>query len=171
MNTLIFLSTILVIFHTFVNAGNFYTSANNKIYYIESAYNFKWFEAHIECHNKNMTLFTIDNEDKFYDLYNVLISGQFLRKPPHLWVGAVGAQRKFTWITNGKPVVWKHASFDNSGNSENCLQLFENTKDLNDRNCVALLGFVCEENKYMSQNRDQIQGVEKHIVLNIHQHK
>lgn len=88
-------------------------------------------------------------------------------------MGATGAQRKFTWITNGKPVVWKYSSFDNSGNSENCLQIFENTKDLNDRNCVALLGFVCEENQYVKRNYCEAttQMPDKHIVLNIHQHK
>ncbi|KAI8125819.1 Lectin subunit alpha [Lucilia cuprina] len=171
MNTSLLLLTIVVVLSSTAKAGNFYTSPSNKIYYVEPVYSYKWFDAHIECYNRNMTLFTIENEDSFYDLYNVLISGKFNRKPPHLWIGAIGAQRKFTWILNGKPVIWKYSSFDNARNSENCLQMFENTKDLNDRNCVDLLGFVCEENRYQNNKCDQTKMAEKHIVLNIHQHK
>ncbi|XP_065357709.1 E-selectin-like [Calliphora vicina] len=170
MHASIVLVSIVAVLSSTAKAGNFYTSATNKIYYVESAYNYNWFESHIECHNKNMTLFTIENEDSFYDLYNVLISGKFSRKPPHLWVGAVGSQRKFTWILNGKPVIWKHGSFDNARNSENCLQLYENTKDLNDVNCVNKMGFVCEENRYQIQC-DQTKMAQKNVVLNIHQHR
>ncbi|TMW54256.1 hypothetical protein DOY81_000679 [Sarcophaga bullata] len=168
----VFVLSFLLCLSYLVQAGTFHKSVNNNVYYVEPSYNYKWFEAHIECYNRNMTLFTIENEDAFYDLYNILISGRFNRSPPHLWLGGIGAQRKFTWISNGKPVVWKYGSPDNARNAENCIQLYENTKDINDRNCNDQLGFVCEENKYRSTCNNGLQQqkmADKYIVLNIHQ--
>lgn len=79
-------------------------------------------------------------------------------KPPHLWVGGIGINRKFAWILTGKPIIpslWCDVCPNNSGNNENCIQIWGLQQGLNDVRCDWAIGYVCEDRPKFVENQDK----------------
>lgn len=97
------------------------------------------------------------------------------KKPPHLWTGGVGSNRKFIWFSTGTPVAtrtWGIGNPDNSGNVENCVQIFENTNKLNDIKCFEKMGFVCEKTPGNDEEKPSADfGKYRGLVFNFNQGK
>ncbi|NP_001292047.1 lectin subunit alpha-like precursor [Musca domestica] len=152
MRTLIILVFLAGVFHTKFQVlavrAKLYQTPNNVTYFINQDYTYTWFEALIECSSRNMSLLTLEEDVELLDIYQIAIKNNFAKKPPHLWTGGVGSNRKFIWFSTGTPVAtrtWGIGNPDNSGNVENCVQIFENTNKLNDIKCFEKMGFVCEK--------------------------
>ncbi|XP_013113411.2 lectin subunit alpha [Stomoxys calcitrans] len=127
--------------------GQLYQTSKNVTYFINQDYAYTWYEAFLECSFRNMTLLSLERDEKIDELLQVINKHKFSKKPPHLWTGGIGSNRKFVWSNTGRPIVsrlWGPGNPDNSANMENCVQIYENTKHLNDIKCVEKFGFVCE---------------------------
>ncbi|XP_075150764.1 salivary C-type lectin 2-like [Haematobia irritans] len=136
------------------DSGKFYQTDKTVTYFINPSYMYTWYEAFLECNYRNMTLLSLEPDSKIDDILQIITKNKFSQKPPHLWIGGIGANRKFAWIDSGRPIVsllWGPGNPDNSANIENCIQIFENTKLLNDIKCSEKMGFVCEMKKVQSE--------------------
>ncbi|XP_065357848.1 lectin subunit alpha-like [Calliphora vicina] len=170
MNSLRFYAVLLVIFPIHGIQSILYTTAKNNTYYIEDTYLFTWYDAHLECSIRDMALLNIDSKEKYDDIYELLLSGKFNDKPPHLWVGAIGINKKFAWTITGKPIIpslWCNICPNNHPNNENCVEFWGNQHGLNDLNCDSKIGFVCEDRV---KKVDKCEEKKPSFVLNIMQH-
>ncbi|KAM7351825.1 lectin subunit alpha-like [Cochliomyia hominivorax] len=149
-----------------------YKTCKNKMYYIEENYQYTWYEAFLQCSMKKLSLVTLETEEEHEDLAEILSEEKFTFNAPHLWVGAVGNERQFSWVANSQPVFtlkWIAGNPDNYNKEENCLHFWENTTNLNDRKCDLKYGYICEDNNY-SNELDQNSAKYKHILFNVINH-
>ncbi|KAM7352595.1 lectin subunit alpha-like [Cochliomyia hominivorax] len=167
MNPLRFYSIIMVVFPILEIQCKLYTTRNNKTYYVEDKYAFTWYDAHLECSTRDMALVTIDSKEKYDDINELLIGGTFKDKPPHLWVGAIGINRKFAWILTGKPIIpslWCNICPNNHPNNENCVQFWGFEHGLNDVSCDWKIGYVCEDRVKMCECKEQKSNIFMNII-------
>ncbi|XP_065357407.1 lectin subunit alpha-like [Calliphora vicina] len=168
---LVLISFLIKIVSTVETADqNWYKSQNGNMYYIEESYKYSWYEAALQCSLKKLSLLTLETQEEHNEVAKILKENNFAFHAPHLWIGAVGGHRLFTWVSNSQPVFtdkWIPGNPDNWNQEEYCLHFWENTTELNDRKCDFKYGFICEENDYFNEEKEKNQGKYKSIVLNI----
>ncbi|XP_046800975.1 lectin subunit alpha-like [Lucilia cuprina] len=149
-----------------------YKTENNKLYYIDENYKYSWYEAFLQCSLKKMSLATLETLEEHDAISKILKDDNFSHHGPHLWIGAVGGNRLFSWVSNSQPVFttkWIPGNPDNYLQEENCLHFWENTTELNDRKCDYKYGFICEETvsrEEVAINHEKYKSVALSIVIN-----
>lgn len=125
-------------------------------------FQYSWTEAFISCMERNMTLATIDTEQKSNEI-NQLVKKAF-NGNKYLWVGGIMSrypQRQYIWMPTGKNFNYTYWSsgqpnFDNG--KQFCIHVgHDSNMKWNDAECYWLFGFICQtdQNKLKIENLQQ----------------
>lgn len=113
---------------------------------------YSWTEAFISCMDRNMTLVTINTEQKSNEI-NQLVKKIF-NTNKNLWVGGIMSrypQNRYIWLSTGKP--FNYTNWDSSNpnfyeSKQYCIQIgLNNQMQWNDYPCYEKLGFICESDE------------------------
>ncbi|XP_065357061.1 lectin subunit alpha-like [Calliphora vicina] len=147
--------------------GKFYTTDENKKYYINDEQKYTWFDGLSECLKLNMTLVSVETSLKSQEV-NTLVKNTFDRIVI-LWVGGIMTRypdsRHYIWIATGQPfnyTYWHGKNPDFKGNNEYCIQIgWGPNMEWNDNRCTSNYGFMCEDHRQNSV----IDSVKEHEKL------
>ncbi|XP_075153291.1 uncharacterized protein LOC142226924 [Haematobia irritans] len=155
---LVIMTTLAIFPHG--KAGQFYSTKDQTVLYIDSEFKFNWQEAKDECIKRKMSLVTVDSETKKQQLQDVIKS---LNLVDHLgfWIGGHKNQAgdEFEWIHNHEPFEytnWQKGEPNNALKSEDCLMFYTDTLNWNDFICKRKLGYVCEY--ISSSNKETVEA-------------
>ncbi|KAL9883849.1 lectin subunit alpha-like [Glossina fuscipes fuscipes] len=145
---------ILLVFLNTVNSVPFthwHNIQDNVVVFIDEEYKYNWFEAWNECASKNMSLITLDSEEKEKMLIRLL---REINATRNLWLGAndLAEEGKFMWASTGTAFDysnWYMNNPDNYQNKEHCVHIIEQSDfEWNDNDCKVKMGIICEENRF-----------------------
>ncbi|XP_013119451.2 lectin subunit alpha [Stomoxys calcitrans] len=162
----LFTAVVTILVLPSARAGEFSSSDEGDIFYIQSEHAFNWQQAKQECNKRNMALVTINSEIKKLLVQKIINS---LNLTDHLgfWMGAHRneAGDNFEWISRNEAfhyTNWQKGEPNNAVNSEHCGMFYADTTNWNDFVCSRLLGFVCEENALAEQNTEEVSALTKY---------
>lgn len=84
-------------------------------------------------------------------------------------MGAIGIQKKFAWILNGKPIIpsfWCNICPNDFPENENCVEFWGNEHGLNDLNCGSKIGYICEDRIKANECPEKKSNILVHIKQN-----
>uniref|UniRef100_A0A1B0A3E6 C-type lectin domain-containing protein n=1 Tax=Glossina pallidipes TaxID=7398 RepID=A0A1B0A3E6_GLOPL len=135
---------------------------DDVVLFIDEEYKYNWFEAWNECASKNMSLITLDSEQKEKILTKLL--REMFNSTRNLWLGAndLAEEGKFTWASTGTVFDYSNWSLnsrnyrnktdalvrnpDNYENKEHCVHYWkESDFEWNDNVCGTKMGLICED--------------------------
>ncbi|XP_075169374.1 uncharacterized protein LOC142241482 [Haematobia irritans] len=136
-----------------VTAGDYYKIEGGRSVFIESGDDkFTWFQALCECSQRNMSLITLDSQEKSQQLYKLLKSIGLNNK--FLWIGGHSFTNdgSFQWIATNKTFTYTNWDKDEPSPllGANCVEMF--SKEWFSFNCDDLNLFICEEPKDELEN-------------------
>nr|ABD60990.1 lectin [Glossina morsitans morsitans] len=131
---------------------------DDVVLFIDGEYKYNWFEAWNECASKNMSLITLDSEQKEKMLTKLL--REVFNSTRNLWLGAndLAEEGKFTWASTGAVFDysnwslnrsknnWRVRNPDNYQNKEHCVHYWRESEfEWNDNVCGTKMGLICED--------------------------
>ncbi|XP_037821217.1 lectin subunit alpha-like [Lucilia sericata] len=127
------------------SAGQFYTTIENKQYYVDKNNKYTFDNSILECLKLNMTLIAIDSMKEEEAITQLLLNKNNFSSLPKLWIGGViiPGTRTAVWISTGK-------LFDNwyRGNPDYdypCILVgWDSKTQWTDYICTKKYGFICE---------------------------
>ncbi|XP_017783956.1 PREDICTED: C-type lectin 37Da-like [Nicrophorus vespilloides] len=126
----------------------------NKNYYVESLIKANFYNAFLFCQRLGMRLLTIDNNEEYDYILNILRTQIQFKPGSKLWTSGTDLAQEgtFHWMSTGFPVLinkWLPKQPDNGSGNENCICFWNNrgTIGFNDEQCTDVANFICESPK------------------------
>ncbi|XP_037822316.1 lectin subunit alpha-like [Lucilia sericata] len=156
------------------STDNLFISEQNQTYYIENEEKYNWFQALTKCASMDMSLVTIDSQEKSDDL-NALLTNTFGTINP-LWIGALLndlSPRQYSWISTGDNLTytnWADGQPNFLARQEYCIQV-TSTEDpdhpiqWDDEKCSRPYGFICEYSRYHNLEEEMKEQLAEHLAI------
>ncbi|KAM7357071.1 lectin subunit alpha-like [Cochliomyia hominivorax] len=136
--------------------GRMYTSNAGNKYYIETEQKFSWTEALIKCMELDMTLMSVDTEEKANEI-DQIFKKEF-GKTIYVWIGGIRSRYPrdhFVWFSTGKEFNYTHWEKNNPNfqrENQFCVEIGYDNMEWNDLTCYTQIGFICE----MAETKQQL---------------
>ncbi|KAM7355536.1 uncharacterized protein ACRADG_001565 [Cochliomyia hominivorax] len=170
ISRLILIFLLILKFKTISAYGRMYTSNMGNKYYIETDQKFTWTEGLIKCMELDMTLMSVDTEEKAKEI-DQLFKREF-GKTIYVWLGGLMSRypkNYYVWLSTGMEFNYTHWE-KNSPNfldqQQFCVEIGYDNMEWNDYHCQKERGFICEtkpQQKELQQEIEKQQKLQKEI--------